>query len=100
MSPPIVVVARVRAVKGKGDALAAFLVEQSATVRKVEPGCLEYTPHRSQEDPELFLFYEKYRDAAAFEAHRTSSHMADYRKRREAQGLTEGPAEVQVFIAL
>ena len=76
MTNTVTVVARIRAAKGKGDALAALLVEQCAVVRKAEPGCLAYRVHRSTKDPELFLFYETYADDAAFEAHRTAPHLA------------------------
>ena len=60
MSAVLTVVATIRAAKGKGDALAALLAEQAAVVRKEEPGCLAYRPHRSTQDPDLFLFYETY----------------------------------------
>ena len=96
----ITVVATLRAAQGKGDALAAFLVEQAAVVRREEPGCLEYIPHRSTGDPDLFLFYETYRDEVAFAAHRASSHLAAFRERREREGLAAGPAEVNVYRAL
>ena len=100
MTGMVTVVAHIRAAKGKGDALAALLVEQAAAVRKSEPGCLVYRPHRSTSDPELFLFYECYANDAAFELHRKSAHLAAYRKRREDEGLVEGPADVKVFRAL
>ena len=95
MTSTVTVVARIRAAKGKGDALAALLVEQCAVVG--EPGCLAYRVHRSTKDPELFLFYETYADDAAFEVHRTAPHLAAYRKRREEEGLTEGAVEVDVL---
>ena len=97
MSQAITVVARIRAAKGKGDALASLLREQIATVRKTEPGCLAYRLHCSTSDPDAFLFYETYADEAAFDAHRNSPHLAAYRKRREQEGLVDGPAEVQVY---
>ncbi|HKU85383.1 MAG TPA: putative quinol monooxygenase [Casimicrobiaceae bacterium] len=93
----LTVVARLRAAPGKGDALAALLVEQVATVRSTEPGCVAYTAHRSTRDPELFLFYEMYQDDAAFDVHRRSPHLARYRERREAEELVAGPAEVETF---
>lgn len=96
----ITVVATLRAAQGKGDALAAFLVEQAAAVRREEPGCQRYVPHRSATDPDLFLFYESYRDEAAFDAHRKSAHLAAFRERREREGLVAGPAEVHVYRAL
>ena len=100
MNDAVTVVATIRAAKGKGDALAALLVEQSAVVRREEPGCLLYRPHRSAADPELFVFYEVYRDAAAFDAHRKASHLAQFRERREREALTAGPADVHVYRAL
>src|SRR5215469_14781400 len=89
MANVLTVVAKVRAAKGKGDALAALLAEQAGVVRKAEPGCLVYRPHRSTKDPDLFIFYEMYKDDAAFDVHRKAPHLASYRERREKEGLTE-----------
>ena len=100
MANVLSVVATIRAVKGKGDALAALLAEQAAVVRKEEPGCLVYRPHRSTEDPDLFLFYEMYVDDAAFDAHRKAPHLAAYRQRREREGLTEGAPDVKIYRSL
>jgi quinol monooxygenase YgiN len=100
MSDVLTVVARIRAAKGKGDALAALLVEQAAAVRQSEPGCLIYRPHRSTRDPDVFLFYEAYVDDAAFEAHRKAPHLAAFRERRERDGLIEGAVEVEIFRSL
>ena len=100
MASVLTVVARIRAAKGKGDALAALLAEQAGVVLKAEPGCIVYRPHRSAKDPELFLFYEQYRDEAAFDAHRKAPHLAVYRDRREREGLTEGAAEVEIYRSL
>jgi quinol monooxygenase YgiN len=96
----LTVVATIRAAAAKGDALAALLTEQAAVVRQAEPGCLVYRVHRSTEDAALFLFYETYVDEAAFEAHRTSPHMAAFRARRDGQRLTDAPASVQTFRSL
>ena len=94
------IVAKLRAAPGKGDALAALLVEQCGVVRATEPGCLAYRLHRATDDPDLFVFYEAYVDDAAFDAHRRSPHLAAFRKRREDAGLTAGPADVVVYRAL
>src|SRR5258705_484464 len=96
MANVLTVVAKIRAAKGKGDALAALLAEQAGVVRKAEPGCLVYRPHRSTKDPDLFYFYEQYKDDAAFDAHRKAPHLAVYPERREKEGLTEGPPEVDI----
>lgn len=100
MTSVVTVVAKIRAAKGKGDALAALLTEQCGVVRNSEPGCLAYRLHRATNDPDLFLFYETYVDDAALDAHRKSPHLAAYRKRRESEGLTEGAAEVSIFRSL
>ncbi len=100
MADAVTVVARIRAATGKGDALAALLTEQASVVRAAEPGCLVYRVHRATRDPELFLFYEQYADAAAFDAHRNASHVVAFRQRREREGLADGPAEVEVLRAL
>jgi quinol monooxygenase YgiN len=97
MSNVFTVVAKLRAAKGKGDALAALLTEQAAVVLKAEPGCVVYRAHRSTKDPELFLFYEAYADDAAFEAHRNAPHLAAFRQRREKEGLAEGAVEVELY---
>jgi len=100
MSDEVTVVAKVRAVAGKGDALAALLTQQAAAVRRAEPACLVYRVHRSQSDPDAFLFYEVYADDAAFQSHGHSAHLAAYRKRRDSEGLTAGPAHVEVYRAI
>lgn len=97
MPTPLTVVAELRAAPGKGDALAAFLAEQTAAVLASEPGCLAYRAHRSTADPDLFLYYETYVDDAAFELHRASPVLARYRERREREGLTAGAAKVTLY---
>lgn len=100
MADVLTVVAKIRAARGKGDALAALLAEQAAAVRRAEPGCLVYRPHRSTKDSNLFLFYEVYVDDAALEAHRKAPHLAAYRERREKEGLVAGAVEVEIFRSL
>ena len=96
----VTVVATLRAAKGKADLLAALLTEQCAIIRKTEPGCLVYRVHRSTQDPDAFLFYEIYADDAAFDAHRASPHLAQYRKRREDEALLDGAVDVRVYRAI
>ncbi len=100
MANEITVVAKIRAAKGKGAALAALLTEQVGVVRKAEPGCLVYRLHRSTKDPEVFLFYEVYEDQAAYDAHRKAPHLAAYRERREKESLIDGAVEVEIFRAI
>ena len=76
MADVLPVIGKIRAPKGKGDALAALLKEQVAAVRKMEPGCLVYRYHRSTQD-----LYEQFKDDAARDLHRKSPHLAAYRER-------------------
>ena len=48
-------------------------------------------------DPDVFIFYEQYKDDVAFDAHRKSQHLAAYRERRQKEGLTEGGVEVEFY---
>jgi (4S)-4-hydroxy-5-phosphonooxypentane-2,3-dione isomerase len=100
MANEIIVIAKLRAAPGKGDALAALLVEQAAAVRAAEPGCLVYQPLRSTRDPDVFTFYEVYADDAAFDAHRKAPHLAAFRQRREQGALTEGAVEIDLLRSL
>jgi len=43
-----------------------------------EPGCMNYIPHRMQEDPDTVLIYEQYTDQKAEEAHRQTPHFRKY----------------------
>ena len=97
MANVLTVTAKVRAARGKGDALAALFVEQATAVRLNEPGCLVYRAHRLARDPDLFLFYEAYIDEAALEAHRKAPHLAAFRERREHEGLVEGAVEIDIY---
>ena len=86
MADVLTVVAKIRAAKGKGDALAALLKEQVAAVMKAEPGCIVYRPHRSTKDPDLFIFYEQYKDDApsTLTARRLTSRSTANAERRKA----------------
>ncbi|MFC5820796.1 putative quinol monooxygenase [Nonomuraea harbinensis] len=56
---------------------AAFdqLVSQTIeAIRHHEPGTLVYTAHRVDGQPLQRIFYELYRDRAAFEAHEQTEH--------------------------
>ena len=48
--------------------------------RTKEPGCLRFDVSQKEDDPAAWLFYEVYKDSAAFEAHRASPHFAAYQQ--------------------
>ena len=43
-----------------------------------EPGCVSYSPHQSEEDPNTIVIYEQYRDEQSLAAHRESPHFKKY----------------------
>ncbi len=71
-----IVCATWKARPGTEKRIEQILAEMVQSTRQ-EPGCMMYQPHRSLEDPTIFLLYEQYADRAAFDAHMAS----DYFKR-------------------
>lgn len=59
------------------EEIATILRELAAASRQ-EPGCVSYVPHRVESDPDTIVIYEQYRDQAALDAHRATSHFAMY----------------------
>ena len=55
-----------------------------------EPGCLRFNVLRDQQDPNVYYFFEVYRDEAALEAHRAAPHYAVW---RGAADTLDGPAQ-------
>ena len=56
----------------------AEILRNLALASRNEPGCVNYVPHHVDGDPETVLIYEQYRDQAAVDAHRASSHFEQY----------------------
>ncbi len=44
-----------------------------------EPGCMRFNVLQDQTDPNVYYFFEAYRDEAALEAHRAAPHYAVWR---------------------
>jgi quinol monooxygenase YgiN len=57
------------------DALVQRTVE---SIRTMEPGTLVYATHACSDDPRQRIFYELYRDRAAFEAHEQYAHVRTF----------------------
>ena len=68
-----VVVARVTVKEGQEAAFTAVASVLVEATRK-EAGCIFYTLYQSPMDPKSFIFYEEYKDQAAFEFHSGSDH--------------------------
>ena len=72
-----VVVARVTVKEGRE---AAFIAVGNVLVEatRKEPGCLFYTLYQSTTDSKTFVFYEEYKDQAAFDLHANSDHFKTF----------------------
>lgn len=94
----LTVVARIYPKAGHEADVEALLVKMAAAVRKAEPDCLVYRPHRAAKEPVVFLFYEQYRSAEAFDFHRTAPPLAAFRERMKP--LLAKPTEVEIYRSL
>ena len=65
----------------EGDALGS---------ERDEPGCLRFNVLQDEKDPNVYYFYEVYKDQAALEAHRAMPHYATW---RAAADTLDGPTE-------
>lgn len=66
-----------KAYPGKEDETSRVFAILQTESRK-EPGCVMYVVHRGHDDRSRFFVYEQYKDAAALEAHRATSHFQRY----------------------
>lgn len=60
------------------DAFVALASAFAAECLACEPGCRQFQVLRLASPPQGVLFFEAYDDAAAFEAHRASGHLARF----------------------
>ena len=64
--------------EGRERFLKAIEVDAVGSERD-EPGCMRFNVLHDREDPNVYYFYEVYRDEAALEAHRAAPHYAVWR---------------------
>jgi quinol monooxygenase YgiN len=72
------------------------MLRELAVASREEPGCVSYVPHTVEDDPNVVVIYEQYKDRAAAEFHRTTPHFKKYAvsgfyqllKEREVENLT------------
>ena len=65
---------------GHRDRFLAAIEKNARRSLAAERGCLTFEVCQDQQDDHHFLFYEIYRDADAFAAHRAAPHFADWRR--------------------
>ena len=73
----LLVVAQWEANEGQADRVADILSRFLPEAQR-EPGAKLFLISRARENPAQFLFYELFRDEAAFKAHQDSAHFKTY----------------------
>ena len=73
MSEQLIIVAEIVAKPGKSEELKRKLLAMLGPSR-AEPGCVSYTLHEDPKKPEELLFYEVWKDQAAFDYHCATPH--------------------------
>ncbi len=73
----LLVVAQCEASEGQADRVADILSRFLPEAQR-EPGAKLFLVSRAKEKPAQFLFYELFRDEAAFKAHQDSAHFKTY----------------------
>jgi len=82
-------VVRFEVLAGHEEAFDALTAETVARIRSEEPGTLVYLTHREPGSSSVRVFYELYRDVAAFDAHETSEHVQRFLRERAAHLQSE-----------
>ena len=91
----LVVIAKLKAKPGAGDDLAAKFSEMVAWVTENEAETLTYICNRSTNDPDEFVFFERYPDPAALGAHSSSDRFKAFVG--EIQPLLDGGMQVEML---
>ena len=73
----LLVVAQWEAKEGQADNVANILSRFLSEAQR-EPGARLFLISRGKENPDQFLFYELFRDEAAFSAHQETAHFKTY----------------------
>ena len=68
-------VVRFNLMAGTGEQFDALTRDVVAVIRQAEPGALIYACHAVEGDADARIFYELYRDRAAFEEHERQEHV-------------------------
>ncbi|GGT00102.1 hypothetical protein GCM10010156_67760 [Planobispora rosea] len=80
---PFALVVRFTVRHGAESAFDDLTARTVAKITTQEPGTLIYTCHHVEGQPRQRIFYELYRDRAAFDAHEQQPHVKDFLAQRE-----------------
>ena len=83
-----VVIAKYQARAGEEGRVEEAL-RKMVTPTRAEPGNLDYQVFRDPGQPDVFVLFERYADADAFEAHRASEHFGTWLSGQVLPSLAE-----------
>ena len=81
---PFALVVRFTVRPGAETQFDALVAQTAEGIRAAEPGTVIYACHRVDGRPRQRIFYELYRDRAAFEAHEAAEHTRRFLAERDA----------------
>lgn len=90
----MVVIAELAARHGQRSDLVALARSFAAECLAQEPGCRQFQVVELETSPDHLLFFEVYDDAAAFDAHRASDHLARFKAAFKDMVAGEQPLRV------
>jgi quinol monooxygenase YgiN len=84
--PPLIIIARIQA---KSEQVAVVKAEALKLINPTlkEQGCLQYDMHQDNQDPALFLFYERWATRELWQDHMQNTHLKAF------ASATEGAIE-------
>lgn len=88
----VAAIAKLTAVEGKSDDLAAAIADLVTRVQDGEPGTLVYAAAQDSDNPNVFWFYEFYDSPDAAAAHSSGAALAE--AGNQMRGLLAGRPEV------
>ena len=94
----VTLIARIKAKQGSEKELEDAFRDMIKKVRAAEPGCLTYVLHKANQDPTMFVWYETYKDDAAFANHRKTDHMKEMGAR--IANLLDRKPEIEILTEL
>lgn len=80
---PFALVVRFTVRPGAENSFDELVTQTTAAIREREPGTLVYACHHVAGAPRQRIFYELYRDRAAFDAHEEQPHVKHFLTARE-----------------
>ena len=76
----VTLTAIIHAKPGHADTVKSALLAVIESVRRDEPGTLNYYVNQSPDDPNLFVTFERFHDQAAMDRHNNSPAVANFVK--------------------